>query len=133
MNPQTVALLRDPDTHAVLELAGESLIASQSGKTYEIRDEIAIFLEQVSGRNHKYQTMYDRLAPGYDLAERLYTWISRKPDYRLEFIHELEIKTGARVLEVSVGTGANLYRLPTDIDFWGLDLSWACYENAVKI
>jgi hypothetical protein len=47
--------------------------------------------------------MYDRLAPGYDIAEPLYGWVSRKPDYRPEYLRELEILPGARVFEVSVG------------------------------
>src|ERR1700688_2481578 len=50
-------------------------------------------------QNRKYQTMYDRLAPGYDIAERLYRWVSRKPDYRLEHLRKLEILPGARVFE----------------------------------
>lgn len=50
--------------------------------------------------------------------------MARKPSYRLEFIHELEIGCGARVLEVSVGTGGNLRYLPADMEFLGLDLSW---------
>jgi len=83
-----------------------------------------VFLQEVTGPNRKYQTMYDRLAPGYDVAERLYRWVSRKPDYRLGYLGELEIPAGARVLEVSVGTGANLRYLRADIEFFGLDLSW---------
>ena len=75
-------------------------------------------------QNRKYQTMYDRLAPGYDIAERVYRWVSRKPDYRPEYLRELEIVPGARVFEVSVGTGANLPYLRPDIEFFGLDLSW---------
>ena len=38
-----------------------------------------------------------------------------KPDYRPEFLRELEIAPGARVLEVSVGTGTNLRYLPASI------------------
>jgi len=124
MDPQTLRLLCDPETHVPLELDGDSLINHDSGRRYPIRDGIPVFLEEVSGPNRKYQTMYDRLAPGYDIAERIYHWVSRKPNYRLEYISELEISAGARVLEVSVGTGGNLHYLPADIEFLGLDLSW---------
>jgi uncharacterized protein YbaR (Trm112 family) len=115
MDPQTPHLLCDPETHVPLELANGGLINPESGRRYPIRDGIPVFLEDVTGPNRKYQTMYDRLAPGYDIAERLYRWVSRKPGYRLEYLRELEIPTGARVLEVSVGTGANLRYLRTDI------------------
>jgi len=124
MNPQTLNLLCDPDAQLPLELAVDCLINPASGRRYPIRDGIPVFLQEVTGPNRKYQTMYDRLAPGYDIAERLYRWVSRKPDYRLGYLGELEISAFARVLEVSVGTGANLRYLRADIEFFGLDLSW---------
>jgi hypothetical protein len=52
-------------------------------------------------QNRKYQTMNDRLAPGYDIAERLYRWVSRKLDYRPEYLRELEISPGARLRSLS--------------------------------
>jgi ubiquinone/menaquinone biosynthesis C-methylase UbiE len=124
MDSQIVDLLCDPETHAPLELAGDSLVNPTSGRCFPIRDGIPVFLEDVSRPNRKYQTMYDRLAPGCDLAERLYRWVSRKPDFRPEYLRELEIPADARVLEVSAGTGANLPYLRPDIEFFGLDLSW---------
>ena len=124
MDPQTLHLLCDPETHVPLELSGDSLMNSESGRRYPIRDGIPVFLQEVTGPNRKYQAMYDRLAPGYDIAERLYYWVTRKPNYRLEYIHEMEMAAGARVLEVSVGTGGNLGYLRPDIEFLGLDLSW---------
>jgi ubiquinone/menaquinone biosynthesis C-methylase UbiE len=124
MDPQTLQLLCDPETHVPLELAGGSLRNPDSEQCYPIRDGIPVFLREVSGLNRKYQSMYDRLAPGYDFAERLYYWISRKPSHRLEYIRELEIAAGAQVIEVSVGTGANLSFLRKEIEFFGLDLSW---------
>jgi uncharacterized protein YbaR (Trm112 family) len=134
MDDQTLNLLCDPETHAPLEVSGDSLMNSESGRRYPIRDGIPVFLQEVTGPNRKYQAMYDRLAPGYDIAERLYRWVSRKADYRLEYIRELEIPAGACVLEVSVGTGANLRYLRADIEFLGLDLSWGmlrrCRHNA---
>jgi ubiquinone/menaquinone biosynthesis C-methylase UbiE len=37
-----------------------------------------------------------------------------------------------RVLEVGVGTGANFRRLPHDIEFHGLDLSWGMLQKCRK-
>jgi len=113
-------------------MAEDALLNPESGARYPIRDGIPIFLKEVTGANSKYQRMYDRLAPGYDIAERLYTWISRKPNYRLEYIREPEIPAGARVLEVSVGTGANLRYLRTDAEFFGIDLSWGMLRRCVR-
>jgi len=132
LDPQVLELLSDPQTHDSLELGDNCLINPKSGQRYAIRDGIPVFFHEASGTNRKYQTMYDRLAPGYDIAERLYYWISRKPDRRLEFIPELEIPAGARVLETSVGTGANLPFLPQGIEFFGLDLSWGMLHKCCR-
>jgi ubiquinone/menaquinone biosynthesis C-methylase UbiE/uncharacterized protein YbaR (Trm112 family) len=132
MNPQCLSLLCDPETHASLELAGDALVNPSSGSRFPIRDGIPVFLREVEGLNRKYQTMYDRLAPGYDFAERLYHWVLRKPSYRLEYTGELEIPAGGRVLEVSVGTGANLRYLRPDAELFGLDLSWGMLAKCVR-
>ena len=125
-------MLCDPDTRYPFELDGNTLRNTATGRVYPIRDGIPLFVSTVTGANLKYQAMYDRLAPGYDLAERAYRWISRKPDFRQEYMSELEIEAGSRVLEVSVGTGANLRYLPENIDFYGLDLSWGMLRRCQK-
>jgi ubiquinone/menaquinone biosynthesis C-methylase UbiE len=131
-----MSVLCDPDTRYGFELDGNTLRNTATGRVYPIRDGIPLFVSTVTGSNLKYQAMYDRLAPGYDLAERLNRWITRKPDYRKEYLAELEISAGARVLEVSVGTGANLRYLPEDIQFYGIDISWGllrkCQKNLKK-
>jgi ubiquinone/menaquinone biosynthesis C-methylase UbiE/uncharacterized protein YbaR (Trm112 family) len=132
LDPQILDLLADPETHEPLELGDNCFINPKSGRSYPVRDGIGEFLQEVSGPNQKYQTMYDRLAPGYDIAERLYYWFTRKPDRRLEFIAELEIPAGGRVLEVSVGTGGNLPFLRQDIEFFGLDLSWGMLRRCCR-
>jgi len=132
VDTRILPLLCDPDTHDGLELTDDCLVNPKSGRRYPVREGIAVFVEEVSGQNRKYQTMYDRLAPGYDFAERLYYWIRRKPSYRMEYVPELEIRDGALVLEVSVGTGANLPFLPNNIEFFGLDLSWGMLQKCKR-
>jgi ubiquinone/menaquinone biosynthesis C-methylase UbiE len=132
MEEDILSLLCDPDTRYPLEKSGTSVRNTATGRIYPIRDGIPLFVSTVTGPNLKYQTLYDRIAPGYDLAERVYYWIKRKPNYRLEFINELELKPNARVLEVSVGTGANLRYMPMDIDFYGIDLSWGMLRKCQK-
>ena len=136
MEDHVLSLLCDPDTRYALERAGNNLRNTATGRIYPIRDGIPLFVSTVTGPNLKYQTLYDRIAPGYDLAEGLYHWFTRNPNYRHELISELELKPQARVLEVSVGTGANIRFLPHDIDFYGIDISWGmlhkCEQNLVK-
>ena len=132
MIEECLSLLCDPLTHARLQLEQGFLVNPESGVRYRIRDGIPVFVEEVSGPNRKYQTMYDRLAPGYDFAEHAYRWLLRKADFRTEYIRELEIPAGGRVLEVSVGTGANLCYLRPDIEFFGLDLSWGMLSKCVR-
>ena len=86
MEDYVLSLLCDPDTRYALEMAGSNLRNTATGRIYPIRDGIPLFVSTVTGSNLKYQTLYDRIAPGYDLAERLYHWFTRKPNYRLDFI-----------------------------------------------
>lgn len=123
MNQTTLPLLCDPQTHAPLRLDGDALVEDCSGARYAIRDGVPVFLGEVTGSNRKYQGMYDRLSYGYDIAERLYFWVTRKPNHRPEYMRELEVPAAARVLEVSIGTGANLRYLPANAELYGLDLS----------
>ena len=136
MDSEVLSHLCDPDTRYEFEQEGNTLRNTATGRVYPIRDGIPLFVSSLTGPNLKYQALYDRLAPGYDLAEHLYRMFTRKPDYRLEYLSELEIPSRARVLEVAVGTGANFRYLHTNIDFYGVDLSWGmlnkCRKNLKK-
>lgn len=132
MESEVLSLLCDPDTRYEFELEGSSLRNTATGRVYPIRDGIPLFVSTLTGLNLKYQSLYDRIAPGYDLAQTLYRLIKPKLDFRREIIAELEIKPGARVLEVGVGTGTNIRYLPQDIDFYGLDISWGMLHKCRK-
>ncbi|MCD1295083.1 hypothetical protein CUJ83_08740 [Methanocella sp. CWC-04] len=148
MMPDTVSLLCDPDTYEPLELttirgAGkvkEALVNPVSGKIFPIRDGIPIFVEdhEISGLNKKLRRFYDRYAPFYDIAIKLYGFLNRKNfnEVRKEYLKNLGIKGGDKVLEVSIGTGANIRYLPETCRFYGLDLSWGmlmkCRRNMKK-
>lgn len=77
------------------------------------------------GDNGKYRSMYDRIAPFYNLSNKVYFRLKfgGEEAYRRQFLDELEIPPGGRVLEVSCGTGDNFPYLPADIELHGLDLS----------
>jgi ubiquinone/menaquinone biosynthesis C-methylase UbiE len=136
MDSELLSLLCDPDTRYSFELDGNSLRNTATGRVYPIRDEMPLFVSTVTGSNLKYKNYYDRIAKGYDMAERVYAWFTRRPDCRREILNELEISSRSRVLEVAVGTGANVRLLPRDIEFYGVDLSWGmlqqCRRNLTK-
>src|SRR5262245_17750825 len=124
MDECSLPFLCDPETHDALELDAGVLLNPKSGRRYPIRDGIPIFVEALSGSNKKYQELYDRIAWFYDPAETLYRWLFRKADLRTEYLKELSVGANARVLEVSIGTGANIPHFPSDSEVFGLDISW---------
>ncbi len=132
MDSEVLALLCDPDTRYSFELDEHTLRNTATGRVYPLREDVPLFVSSLTGQDVKYQAMYDRIASGYDLAEHLYRWVTRKPDFRREFVRELEIPPAAKVLEVGVGTGANLPYLPQDIDFYGIDISWGMLKKCRK-
>jgi ubiquinone/menaquinone biosynthesis C-methylase UbiE/uncharacterized protein YbaR (Trm112 family) len=131
MDAGDLELLCNPSTGNPLTASQAGLADLETGRHFPIREGIPVFVGTPINLNLKYQKMYDRLAPGYDIAERLYYWISRKPDYRLDYIQDLEILGAGRVLEVSIGTGANLKYFPTTVQYFGLDLSWGMLRRAI--
>jgi ubiquinone/menaquinone biosynthesis C-methylase UbiE len=148
MKPDVLALICDPTTREELELKTEPdernrpqefLVNPKTGRRFPIRDDIPIFLEgEVSGSNKRYQGLYNRIAPFYDLSTWMYShWKGMSVEKRLrEYLDELEVRSGSRVLEISVGTGRNLQFLPHDAQFFGLDISWGmlkqCRRNTAK-
>lgn len=99
----------------------------RSGALYPLRNQIPVFVPAgaVEGPNARYQRLYDRMAPLYGFATRLYArWKSGADAQRRKlYLDFLEIRDGASVLEVSVGTGSNWQYLNRNLDLYGLDLS----------
>jgi ubiquinone/menaquinone biosynthesis C-methylase UbiE len=99
----------------------------RTGFSYPVRNETAVFLPAgvLEGPNVRYQKLYDRIAPAYDLGIRVYAWwkSGAEATRRKAYLDLLEVPAGGSVLEVSVGTGANWPYLNRNLDFYGLDLS----------
>lgn len=104
MKADILPLICDPNTHDALELRTEGdshsrpqefLVNPRTGQRFPLRDGIPIFLRQgeVSGSNRRYQKMYDRFAPFYDLSTWLYSrWKGMRVETRLrEYLDELEV------------------------------------------
>jgi ubiquinone/menaquinone biosynthesis C-methylase UbiE/uncharacterized protein YbaR (Trm112 family) len=146
MKPETVSLLCSPGTHEPLRLsslagsagsATEVLVGVHSGEVFRIRDGIPLLLDEsrLSGFNRRYQRLYNRVAGLYDAAIKLFATLvgGGEAHFRRQYLQELELQDGCRVLEVSIGTGANLRYLPPQAAYYGLDISWRmlkrCQEN----
>jgi ubiquinone/menaquinone biosynthesis C-methylase UbiE/uncharacterized protein YbaR (Trm112 family) len=142
MKPETVALLCRPGTHEPLHLTSEAgpdgstqdvLVGVHSGERFRVRDGIPMLLDEASvvGFNQRYQRFYNRVARFYDGGIRLFASLAGRGEghFRGEYLRELELQDGDRVLEVSIGTGANLHYLPAKAAFYGLDLSWGMLKR----
>jgi len=145
MKHETVALLCRPGTYEPLRLATapgaegsapEVLVGVHSGEIFPIRDGIPLLLDtsKVTGFNQTYQRFYNRVAGLYDGAIRLYANLAGRGEqhFREEYLRELDVRDGGRVLEVSIGTGANLPFFPAKADYFGLDLSWGMLKKCQK-
>jgi ubiquinone/menaquinone biosynthesis C-methylase UbiE/uncharacterized protein YbaR (Trm112 family) len=145
MKPETVSLLWTPGTHEPLRLAlvpasdgseQEVLVGVHTGEKFSIRDGIPLLLDElkVSGFNQQYQGIYNRVAGLYDAGIRLAATLAGGGEerFRGEYLRELEVQYGDRVLEVSIGTGANLHYLPVKAAYFGLDISWGMLKRCQR-
>jgi len=145
MKPETVSLLCRPGTHEPLYLASvpgpdgsaqEVLVGVHSGERFPVRDGIPLLLDEskVSGFNQRYQGIYNRVAGLYDAGIKLFAYLAGggEEHFRGEYLRELEVQDGNHVLEVSIGTGANLHYLPVTAAYFGLDLSWGMLKRCQR-
>ncbi len=93
-----------------------------------------LMFQQISGQNRKYQRLYDRTAPFYTISTSIFALFKSGGDTkrRLEYLQELEARTGDKVLEVSVGAGGNWRILPRTARYFGLDISRGMLNECQK-
>lgn len=84
--------------------------------------------------NARAMALSDKIVRFHVLSNRLYFKLrfGGEIHYRWTFLSQLNIRRGERVLEVSVGTGANLPLLPAGAKLYGLDLSPAMLRQASR-
>lgn len=119
--------LCDPDTRNPFELEGHSLRNVVSGRVYPIRDSTPLFVSTLTGSNLKSMSLYNRVAPFYDLA----TGKTRKITCRAA-VEELELEPGMRLLEVAIGTGATIPFIPPEVELFGVDISLGMLRRCRK-
>ncbi len=133
---ETIKLLRDPFTFEDLMVEDDYIINKYNQKTYKIEKGIIKFIEdsEIQGNNKKYLELYDKIAPFYNLANKIYFYFKfgGERNYRKEFLSELEIEDNDKVIEISVGTADNFRFLPENIKLYGLDISFGMLKQANK-
>ncbi len=149
MKVEALSLLCSPTTGEPLQLIDETdadgkprqvLVSEISGERFMIRGGIPVFYDQsrLSGFDLEYQGFYKKAARYYDTGLKALGFLAGggEKHFRREYLDELEIQEGDYVLEVSIGTGANLHLIPERVEYYGLDLSWGmlgkCQENMAK-
>jgi ubiquinone/menaquinone biosynthesis C-methylase UbiE len=129
-------LLRDPITFEDLVIRDKYIVNRYNKNSYKIKDGIIKFIEndQISGNNKKYLEFYDKIAPFYNFANKLYFIFKfgGEKNYRKQFLSELEIKDKDKVIEISVGSADNFPYLPKNINLYGLDISFKMLIQAKK-
>jgi len=139
MKRDTVSLLCDPATHEQLrplpqdgsgEIVNGTLVGTESGKEFPVRDGIPLFISDsdVTGLNRQYQQVYDRMATTYDLSSRARRFLLGGWP-RQVILRDLKVADTDRVLEVSIGTGFNVSLLPRRVKYFGLDISWGMLKR----
>ncbi len=84
--------------------------------------------------NAKAMSLHNKIARFYAKSHRLYVKLrfGGEIQYRWTFLSQLDIRRGDRVLEVSVGTGANLPILPAGARLYGIGVSPAMLREAAR-
>jgi ubiquinone/menaquinone biosynthesis C-methylase UbiE len=108
-------------------------------KNYPIIDGIIRTIDgkEITGRNKRYQALYDSFAPYYTpiqkVVEFFFTLFKKNRVNPInQFLDGLGIKPGDKVLEVSIGSGDNVTALHKDIDLYGLDISLGMLKQCLK-
>jgi ubiquinone/menaquinone biosynthesis C-methylase UbiE len=137
MKRSTLELLCCPSCQAALSLRDEhgdgtvdegSLFCPQCERSVRIRNGIAHFIspQELETLDRRFARFYDRFSHVYaPLTKLVFLPFGGERKARKEVLDRLELN-GGRILEVSIGTGANLpylFESPTVGEVYGLDIS----------
>lgn len=133
MKTEYVSILRSPSTHDPFRLIEEDsggkvnqkLVTARTRENYPVIQGIPVFLKEFTpaqvSKNNKF---YNVIAPLYDLLHAVPAYKKGgERKIREKFLQKLKIKENDKVLEVAVGTGANLRQLPRNAQYFGVDIS----------
>lgn len=135
LNKEFLDILRDPKSHQKMTPREGSLV-TVDGTSYPIIDGIPSFLKEgdVTGENAKYQEFYDKVGrftgSVFWFFCRLFhlDLVSKRKD----LLSDLRINSGDRVLETSIGAGANIPALTREAQYYGVDISMGMLKACQK-
>jgi ubiquinone/menaquinone biosynthesis C-methylase UbiE len=127
---EIINLIRTPQTGESLQDLFEGkyeFLLTTNGAKYPVDENIICFLDKVllAGNNLNYQKMYDRFSRFYDFATHTYAWFKsgNEKNRLMQYLSELDIKSGNKVIEISIGTGRSIKYLNPDALYFGIDIS----------
>lgn len=111
----------------------QHLAGEQSGQEFPVLQGIPVFSDNLSAGANPSLQFYQFIAPFYNLLHSVPA-MRKGGEHRLrqEYLQKIKIKPNDRVLEVAVGTGANLRYLPKNVHYFGLDLSWEMLKQCQR-
>lgn len=131
MHVENLSLLRSPVNHEPLDLRetldGTVLVGKESGTIFRLREGIPVFTDQsrFTDANRKSRRYYDLLSPFYQFTQSFYYRLKGGEERsRNEYLNYAAVREGDRVLEISVGNGANIRFLPRKAEYFGIDVAW---------
>ncbi|WP_160672134.1 class I SAM-dependent methyltransferase [Clostridium sp. C8-1-8] len=129
----------NPSTHnkLIIDSNGieEFLVDSRTGERFAIKEGIPSFIrsEDIDGTNYDSTKFYNSFAPFYELGQKAYyAFLGGEEKARKDYLQFIDVREGDKVLEVSVGTGANIKFLPRNAEYYGLDISLGQLKQCEK-
>jgi len=136
MNPETLKILCDPKTHQPFTEQNGHLTSEDQKIAYPIIDAIPVFLKEgdVTGNNKKYQHFYDKVGR---FTGSVFWFCCRffqldLVSKRQDLLSDLVVKPGDKVLETSIGAGANIPALNPKAQYFGVDISMGMLRACQK-
>lgn len=145
-----VANLASPCCRASLEQVGGALVCATCARSWPVQDNLPRLFEPeaVRGNDRLMRLIYDNLAPLHDPAVSVLLPLmgsGTEGVMRRRYFERLELSSlrssagePVRILEVGMGTGANVPRiydaLPSglDVELWGVDLAEMMLRGCVR-
>ena len=127
MRPETLFLLCNPYTGESLRLEENQLVGIETNQSFPIKNGIPSFISEarLKSPNKWNRHFYDTGAFAYDSIVDLgnFLRINSEGKIRRDYISNLEINPGDKVLETAVGTASNFLYLPSHGEYFGIDIS----------
>lgn len=131
-----VDILCNPYLGEPFKKSGNQLIGIASGHKYQIKDNIPVIIDPsyLTIRNKFNNLVYDISAGLYERLLSIGDRINYSQDISTnkEFIQELNLFPGQKILELGIGTGHSTNYFPPDIEHIGIDISWNMLQKAKR-